>query len=131
MSGYDDLVKDFADTEATFVAVENVTGQSEFTPDQAVKAYTMARNMGQPIPSTVHGIEELDQNFARSQAVEAMQNPFTRNLMANRNLALMVARNPKEWDRLGMLGKVAEEWARGRAQPVSYTHLTLPTNSLV
>ena len=116
MSGYDDLVKEFADTEATFVAVENLTGEAEFTPDQAVKAYTMAKNMRQPIPSTVHGIEELDQNFARSQAVEAVQNPFTRNLMANRNLALMVARNPQEWSRLGALGKVAEEWARGRAQ---------------
>ena len=116
MTDYKDAVKAFTEAAKTDAAVQNMTTAGELTPDQAARAYRLSRGFGEPMPTTVDTMEDLNRRFATNMAVDAAQDPFTRNLMADAVLSRLLYDKPEEWGRLTVFGKLAASWSQGRAQ---------------
>ncbi len=116
MTDYKDAVKAFTEAAKTDAAVQNMTTAGELTADQAARAYRLSRGFGEPMPTTVDTMEDLNRRFATNMAVDAAQDPFTRNLMADAVLSRLLYDKPEEWGRLTVFGKLAASWSQGRAQ---------------
>lgn len=116
MTDYKDAVKAFTEAAETDAAVQSMTTAGALTPEQAARGYRLAQGFGEPMPTTVDTMEDLNRRYAASMAIESAQDPFTRNLMADAVFSRLLYGKPEEWERLTVFGKLAASWEQGRAQ---------------
>ncbi len=113
MDLYEQIVRTYSDAEKQNTALRNVTSPLPLTPEETVEAGTIAKRLGEYPAGDVVSLEEARRRMATEMGVEAVQDPFVRDLLSDRRFAQLVYDSPEEWKRLGTLDKIVSQWKRG------------------
>lgn len=120
MDFYEAIIRQSSDAEKQNAALRNVTSPLPLTPEQTVEANGIAKRLGTAPAYNADSLEDARRRMAAEMGVEAVQDPFIRDILADRRFSQLVYDSPEEWSRLGTLDKIMTEWKRGNLQGEQY-----------